>query len=210
MEGTLQSGRHKRASSGHSRAYHFAIDSYIDSEPSSILCPVRASGPQSQGLLFGTAWGLYLVSDLLYPIAFPALYFALKQINRTAMLIAVLFNTMFVAIDVGIDIPLSLSLVDLSNSYASAQIGAQQLAYLATAQLTMDGANISALIATSLQFSAVILASYVMLRSHTFRKSPAYVGLVNGILSLRFIPAFILSSPLAGSFNIGGFVFLVI
>jgi len=64
---------------------------------------------QSQSVLFGTTWGIYLVSDLLYLIAFPALYFALRQANRTVTLIATIFNMVFVAVDVGVDIPLPFS-----------------------------------------------------------------------------------------------------
>ena len=67
----------------------------------------------------GMTWGIYLVDDLLYLIAFPALYFALRQANRTVTLIAAIFNMVFVAVDVGIDIPLRLSLIGLSNSYGS-------------------------------------------------------------------------------------------
>jgi hypothetical protein len=114
-------------------------------------------------------WGIYLVSDLLYLIAFPALYFALRQANRTVTLIAAIFNMVFVAVDVGVDIPLRLSLIGLSNSYALTN-GDTQAAYFATGQLTMDLANLTALVATFLQFSAIILASYAMLKSETFKK----------------------------------------
>ncbi len=164
---------------------------------------------QSQSLLFEATWGIYLVSDLLYLIAFPALYFALRQANRTVTLIAAIFNVVFVAVDVGVDIPLRFSLIGLSNSYSSTN-GASQTAYLATGQLTMDLANLTALVATFLQFSAIILVSYVMLESHTFKTSAAYVGMVSGILGLLFIPTFSVGSMLSGLFNIGGFVFLVI
>lgn len=163
---------------------------------------------QSQGSLYATTWGLYLVSDLLYVIVFPALYFALKQVNRTMMLVAVILNTLFVGLDVGIDIPLRLSLIGVSNSFSSSTGGAQQ-AYLATAQSTMDAANITALVATLMQFVALILASFVMTRSHSFRRSTGYVGIVSGILALLFIPAFALGSPsAAGILNLGGFIFL--
>ncbi len=163
---------------------------------------------QSQGSLYATTWGLYLVSDLLYVIVFPALFFALKQVNRTMMLVAVILNTLFVGLDVGIDIPLRLSLIGVSNSFSSSTGGAQQ-AYLATAQSTMDAANITALVATLMQFVALILASFVMTRSHSFRRSTGYVGIVSGILALLFIPAFALGSPsAAGILNLGGFIFL--
>ena len=102
---------------------------------------------QSQRLLFGTTWGLYLVSDLLYLVPFPALFVVLRQHTRAAALIALIFNSLFVTIDVGVDIPLRLSLIGLSNSYASAN-PAGQAAYVATAQLAMDLANIAALSAT--------------------------------------------------------------
>src|SRR5712692_9556862 len=115
----------------------------------------------------------------------------------------------FVAVDVGVDIPLRLSLIGLSNSYVSTSSD-NQAAYLATGQLTMDLANLTALVATFLQFSAIILVSYAMLKTQTFKKSAASVGIVSGILGLLFIPAFSVGSMLSGVFNIGGFVLLVI
>jgi len=164
---------------------------------------------QSQRLLFGTTWGLYLVSDLLYLIPFPALFVVLRQHSRAVALIALIFNSLFVTIDVGVDIPLRLSLIGLSNSYASAN-PAGQAAYVATAQLAMDLANITALIATFVQFAAVILVSYAMLRDTRFRRNAAYVGMACGILALLFIPTFVLGFQLSGLFNLGGFVLLVI
>src|SRR2546427_5665847 len=163
----------------------------------------------SQSLLFGTTWGLYLVSDLLYLIPFPALYVVLRQQSRAAALIALIFNSLFVTIDVGVDIPLRLSLIGLSNAYAAAN-PAGQGAYIATAQLVMDLANNTALIATFVQFSAVILVSYAMLRETPFRRSAAYVGIVGGIVALLFLPTFVLGSPLSGLFNLAGFVLLFV
>lgn len=170
------------------------------------------SGLQSiktQAVLYGVTWGLYLVSDLLFAVAFLGLYVILRKTNPAAALIAAIFTAMFVTIDVGIDIPLRLSLIGLGNSYASAG-SAQQAAYVATAQLAMDMANLTALVATFLQFFAVILVSIPMLRATPFGRRSAYVGIVGGLLGLLFIPTFILGSQLAGLFNIGGFILLVI
>lgn len=164
---------------------------------------------QSQAVLYGTVWGLYLVSDVLYVIPFIALYLALRETNRAAGLTAAILTSIFVTIDVGADIPLRLSLIGLSNSYASAN-PAQQVAYLATGQLVMDLANLTALVATLIQFSAVILASYAMLGDKMFKRSSAYIGVVGGVLGLLFVPTFLLGSPLSGIFNLGGFVFLVV
>ena len=175
--------------------------------PSSVESGLTAL--QTQGSLFGLMWGLYLVSDLLYVIAFPALYIALRQLGRSIVVIALIFNALFVAIDVGIDIPLSLSLVRLSASYSAAQ-GAAQQAYVGAAALAMDVGGVASLIATFLQFSAVILASYAMTRTSVFGKTTGLLGIISGVVALLFIPAIIVGSPLAGLFNIGGFAFLVL
>src|SRR5207245_6597880 len=114
-----------------------------------------------------------------------------------------IFTAMFVTIDVGVDIPTRLALISLSNSYTSSS-GAQQAAYLATGSLTMDFANLTALVATFLQFLAVIIVSYAMLREPAFGKRSGYVGIGAGILGLLFIPAFIVGTQLSGLFNIGG------
>jgi hypothetical protein len=66
-----------------------------------------------------------------------------------------------------------------------------------------------ALIATFFQFFAVILASDAM-KSSSFGRRPAYVGIVCGVLALLFIPAFAFVSQLSDLFNIAGFIFLVI
>lgn len=175
--------------------------------PSSVASGIQSI--QSQGFLLGVTWGLLLASDLLYLIPFPILYAVLRQVNRTGALVAVVFNTVFVAVDVSVDIPLRFSLIGLSNSYMSAQ-SAMQASYLPVAQLAMDTSNVAALIGTFLQYSAVILASTAMLRSTTFGRRRGYVGIVSGILGLLFIPTFPLSPMIAGPFNIGGSVFLVI
>jgi len=126
-----------------------------------------------------------------------------------AALVALVFNSLFVTIDAAVDIPVRLSLIGLSNAYAAANPAAQG-AYVATAQLAMDLANITALIATFVQFFAVILVSYAMLRETPFRRSAAYVGIVGGIVALLFIPTFVLGSPLSGLFNLAGVVLLFI
>ena len=49
-----------------------------------------------------------------------------------------------------------------------------------------------------------------MMKSGTFKKSTAYIGIVSGVLGLLFIPTFSVGSMLSGLFNIGGFVLLAI
>ncbi len=165
---------------------------------------------QSQGTVYVTTWILYLASDLLYLVAFPALYYVLKTISRPVLLLAVVLNTLFVVLDARFDIPLRLYLVQLSDSYLSASSTSQQASVLSSAQFVMNAANLLALVATLLQFSAVIGASFVILKSGRFRKSIGYIGIATGVVSILFVPAFVAGSQLAGLFNIGGFVLLVV
>ena len=74
----------------------------------------------------------------------------------------------------------------------------------------MDVGGVTSLIATFLQFSAVILASYAMTRTSVFGRTTGLLGIISGVVALLFIPAFIFGSQLAGLFNIGGFAFLVL
>jgi hypothetical protein len=70
---------------------------------------------QSQGLLYATTWILYLISDLLFLLVLFGLYSALKDASRSPTIVAVIFNIVFVALDVAINIPLRLLLIGLSN-----------------------------------------------------------------------------------------------
>jgi hypothetical protein len=176
--------------------------------PSSVEAGLQSI--QSQALLYNVTWVLYLVSDLLFASAFVALYFALKSTNRTAMLVGVVLNSLFVVLDVALDIPLRLSLVSLGNAYSSAQTSAQQASVSAAALTIMDASNLVAVVATVFQFSAVIIASLVMLKSSAFKRALSYLGVVCGVVAILFIPAFVGGgAQLAGLFNIGGFVLLV-
>jgi|SRR2546427_7727147 len=209
MGRVLPGRRDKYHNSRHPGSHQPATDTSPPSELGSII---RAVGsylyPISKRSLWHDLGNLPSKRPSL-PHRIPRLYFALRQANRTVTLIATIFNMVFVAVDVGVDIPLRLSLIGLSNSYASTN-GDTRAAYLATGQLTMDLANLTALVATFLQFSAIILASYAMLKSQTFKKSLGYIGILSGVLGLLFIPTFAMGSMPSGLFNIGGFIFLVV
>jgi len=140
---------------------------------------------------------------------FYAFYSAFRLSSRTTVGVAFVFTVIFVAIDVGLDIPLRLSLIGLSNSYLSAT-SSQHASIVASAQQAMDMSNIAALVATLFQFLALILFSYVLPRRSEFRKGFSYLGLACGVIALLFIPAFLAQSMLAGLFNILGFVLLVV
>ncbi len=161
---------------------------------------------QTQGGLYVAVWVLYLVSDLLYLVVFFGLRRVLGKVSRFVILGAVGLNTLFVILDVVVNIPLRLYLVELSNAYSAR--GADQAATLSTAQFAVQTSNEVAVVATICQFVAVILAGYLMIRSGSFRRSTGYLGILTGIVAILFVPAFIAGSELAGLFNLAGFVLL--
>src|SRR5438445_8272679 len=97
------------------------------------------------------------------------------------------------------------------ESYAAAQTSAQQASVSAAAQAIMNASNLVALVATAFQFSAVIIASSIMLKSGSFKRSISHLGVACGVIAILFIPAFVGGgAQLAGLFNIGGFALLVV
>lgn len=163
---------------------------------------------QSEGLIYGITWILYLGSDLLYLIAFFGLYYALKQSGSGLAKGAVALNTAFVALDVGLDIPLRLWMILLSNSFATSTVNLPP--EIASAAFAISASNNVAIVATLFQFVALIGVSYLMTKSPSFGRRTAYIGYATGIVALLFIPAFIAGSQLSGLFNITGFALLVI
>src|SRR5688572_9803896 len=84
-----------------------------------------------------TAWwgilSLSVLTDLLYiPITF-ALYFALKMINRSMMLLATTCILLFVVLELGITWINYSVVLNLSSSYAAAINDAQRAVFVATA-----------------------------------------------------------------------------
>ena len=161
---------------------------------------------QSQGVIYATTWVFYLVSDLLFGVAFFALYQATKQQGVGIAKIAVGLNTVFVALDVGLDIPLRLWLIALSSSYAATSSSQT----VSSADFAITLSNQVALFATLFQFVALILASFLLRKNSSFGNRPAYFGYATGIVALLFIPTFIAGSMLSGLFNIVGFALLVV
>jgi hypothetical protein len=161
---------------------------------------------QTQGALYTAVWVLYLVSDLFFLVAFFGLRKALTKMSGSVVLLMVGLNTLFVVLDVVLDIPLRLYLVVLSNAYYAQ--GADQAGILASAQFTVQASNLVALVATVCQFAAVIIAGYLMTRSGSFRRGVGYLGILAGLVAILFVPAFVAGSQLAGLFNLAGFVLL--
>jgi hypothetical protein len=139
-------------------------------------------------------------------VAFFGLFYALRQSGSGLAKAAVTLNTAFVALDVGLDIPLRLWLILLSNSYVTSTVNLPP--ELASASFAISASNEVAIVATLFQFVALVIVSFLMTKNSSFGRRNAYLGFATGIVALLFIPAFIAGSQLSGIFNIVGFLLL--
>ena len=126
------------------------------------------------------------------------LYFALKDVKKTAMLIAtslwLVAPIMFLA-SRGIIISLS----QISESYLNTTDQSMKAAYLASAELAIETQNIYAIMALVCLNVASIIIGLVMLKGD-FGKRLGYVVIVAGILTLFTPFGVIMEIPLAISF----------
>src|SRR5215472_15470927 len=129
--------------------------------------------------------GLSVLTDVLFvPVAL-ALYFALKGVNRNAMLIATALVGLFVVLDLAVTWPNYAALIRLSGNYAAATSAAERAIYVAAANyasavLTSSLEAVYSILVLSL---GILMVGLVMLKG-IFGKSTAYLGMVTGILGI--------------------------
>jgi hypothetical protein len=141
--------------------------------------------------------GLSVLTDFLFvPLAL-SLYFALKGVNRDAMLIATSLVGLFIVLDLAVTWPNFASLIILSGNYAAATTDAQRAAYVAAADyasavLTSTLEGVYSILVLSL---GILIVGVVMLKSIIFSKTTAYLGLGTGILGIISVAGpFVLST----------------
>ena len=129
--------------------------------------------------------GLSVLTDFLYlPVAL-ALYLALKEANRNAMLLATAFVGLFVVLDLAVTWSHYASLLVLYRNYSGATDAVQRAANVAAANYA------SAVLASPLEIVyaivtlsfGILVIGFVMLRG-VFNKITAYLGLATGILGI--------------------------
>jgi len=136
-----------------------------------------------------TVWwailGLSVLTDLLFlPVAL-ALYRALKDVNRNAMLLATTLVGLFVVVDLAVTWTNYAALIALSDHYTAATTDIQRTADVAAANYA------SAVLESSLEaiYSILILSLGILviglvMRRADFGKGTAYVGVVTGLLGV--------------------------
>ena len=134
--------------------------------------------------MVGNPW-LSVLTDLLFlPLAF-ALYLALKEINRGAMLIATSFIGLFVCLDLAVTWSNYASLLILGGSYVAAANDLQREVYVAAASYpaAVLASPLHVVYAIVILSSGILFVGVVMLKG-VFNKATAYVGIVTGIFGI--------------------------
>ena len=131
----------------------------------------------------------YLLEFLAYALFVPmflAIYVALRRANESYMALATTLAIIGIAVFLATNNPFSM--LSLSNQYAAATTDAQKDLFLAAGQAILANTNQRAVEGFNMGFLlwsiAGVIVSIVMLRSKTFSKVIAYVGVLAFAVSL--------------------------
>ncbi len=142
--------------------------------------------------------GVLLLGFLLLMPGVLALYVAMREVNKTYMLMAVTVG-LLAAIQVTWISPLVLSEVVLSDGYMAATSEAQQAAYVTATDLVRGTLGSAFFVRFSLLFLHMLVAGLVM-RKGIFGRGTAYLSVVGGIVGLAGVLA---SSVAAATIGLG-------
>jgi hypothetical protein len=135
--------------------------------------------------------GLSVLTDFLFvPVTF-ALYLALKDINRNAMLLASTFVGLFVVLDLAVTWTHYASLLILFRRYSQAADEIQRMGYVAavnyaSAILTSRVEVVYAIVTLS---TGILIMGSVMLRG-VLSKTTAFLGLSTGVLGIASLSGY--------------------
>lgn len=155
-----------------------------------ILTPIPSS-IESWFSLFNTNWllglihqdMLYIINNIIVSMMYLAFYITLRSTNKSVMTIAILLG--FLGISAYFASNKSFELLNISNQYFATSTEAQKSMLLSAGQALLCGWQGTAfLIYYILNGIALIMISYVMLKSTVFSKNMAIIGLISGVLMI--------------------------
>jgi Domain of unknown function (DUF4386) len=155
----------------------------IPADPASYLQLVS----QHQALASVT-WSLWIVSDLLLMAPTIALYILLGRYNRTLALLGSLFAMFFNIYDICVTELNSLTLVSLSQGYASATTEALKASYMAAAAYGYHALPLQTVLSFAIGTFGYLLWCVPMYKS-TFRRGTAIFGAIVMVIALVGSPA---------------------
>jgi hypothetical protein len=149
----------------------------------------------AQTTLAYSTYGVFLLADVASIPWVLALYLVLKGINKNAMLAAIGFEALYLALDLGVTNVSMVSLIGLSQNYAAAISDVQRAAYVATANSALAAYTLGSAIYDGVLPSIMALIVGLVMLKGIFRRIVAYLGIVGGIFGLVsamsvFAPAF--------------------
>lgn len=131
-------------------------------------------------------WGLEIPMYIMFIFVFLALYAVLRRANHGLMAVAVVLSLLGIGIFLATNNPFSM--LTLSNQYAAAPTEVERSTLLAAGQALLANTNQRAVggfnMGLFLVSIAGLIASSVMVRSSSFSRSIAYVGILAHSLSL--------------------------
>jgi len=131
-------------------------------------------------------WGLEIPMYFMFILVFLALYFLLKETHPNLTVIALILVIVGSAIFFSTNNPFSM--LTLSNQHAAATTNAEKSALLGAGQVILANTNQRAVGGFNIGLLCVSLAglltSLVMVSSHVFNRSTAYIGILAFTLSL--------------------------
>lgn len=155
-------------------------------------------------LLANILWSSWILGDFEVMLAFVALYLVLRRESRIMALVGLLLSMFYVFYDVSVTELNSLTLVSLSQGYASATNDALRATYVAAAQYGYAALPFQTVLSFGVGAVGWLFWSLVMLKGHTFPKWMAISGLIINAMGIIGAPAPVVPS----SFVLG--VFLVL
>lgn len=157
---------------------------------------------QSQALASAT-WVYWDVADFMLIIPTVALYVVLRRYNKTLALLGAVLNAFFIFYDISVTELNSLTLVSLSQGYASATTDALKASYVGAATYGYAALPIQTVLSFGTGVFGFLLWCYPMAKG-IFRRRTAVFGAVAN--AIAFFGSF---SPIFPSSTILGFFFLI-
>ena len=148
---------------------------------------------------------LDMISIALMGPMFLALYRALRHENETWMIVAVFFACVGIPVFIA-PRSASLAMLSLSDKFAAATTDAQRSQILTVGESATLGQPTPQTLGFLFIAVAVLIVSVVMLRSKSFGKVTAYVGMLSSILTLVGFVSVVIAPPIAEFLMVAGMV----
>lgn len=164
----------------------------------------------SQHQLLATLdWSLWLFGDLLLIPASIAIYLMLRRVNNSLALVGSTLSIVYVLFDICVTELNSLTLVTLSQGYASATTDAVRASYVAAATYSVAALSTQTFFSFTIGAFGWLFWSLLMLKSFSGKGSAIFGVIVNIMGILGGVGALVQGTPyyLLGIFTVLGAIF---